>query len=128
MIGAGETAAEYSGFQVKRTKVLVFVFAGMLAGAASIFSLLRTGSVISTTGNLLETDVMIALVLGGLPITGGARSKYSPVIIGVLILAFLDNGLIQMGASTVIQQLVKGIFFLLAIIVTTDRRSDNVNK
>ncbi len=128
MIGAGETAAEYSGIQVKRTKVLVFVFAGMLAGAASIFSLLRTGSVISTTGNLLETDVMIALVLGGLPITGGARSKYSPVIIGVLILAFLDNGLIQMGASTVIQQLVKGIFFLLAIIVTTDRRSDNVNK
>ncbi len=128
MIGAGETAAEYSGIHVKNMKILIFIFAGTMAGIASVFSLLRTGSVISTTGNLLETDVMIALVLGGLPITGGAKSKYSPVITGVLILAFLDNGLIQMGASTVIQQLVKGIFFLLTIIVTIDRKSEDVNK
>lgn len=128
MIGAGEVAVEYSGIHVKNTKLMVFTLAGVMAGIAAVFSLLRTGSVISTTGNLLETDVMIALVLGGLPVTGGARSKYSSVIIGVLILAFLDNGLIQIGVSTVMQQLVRGIFFLIVIIVTIDRTSDDVNK
>ena len=128
MIGAGETAVEYSGIQVERMKILIFTFAGLMAGIASVFSLTRTGSVISTTGNLLETDVMIALVLGGLPVTGGARSKYSAVLTGALLLTCLDNGLVQMGAGTVIQQLVKGIFFLLAIVITVDRKSAAVNK
>ena len=128
MIGAGETAVEYAGVNVKRTKILVFMLAGMLAGTAAVFSLTRTGSVISTTGNLLETDVMIALVLGGLPVTGGAKSRFAPVLTGALLLTCLDNGLVQMGAGTVMQQLVKGIFFLLAIIVTMDRKAAVVNK
>lgn len=128
MIGAGETAVEYSGVPVKRTKILIFMLAGIMAGIAAVFSLTRTGSVISTTGNLLETDVMIALVLGGLPVTGGAKSKYAPVLTGALLLTCLDNGLVQMQAGTVMQQLVKGIFFLAAIIVTMDRKAAVVNK
>ena len=126
MIGSGETAAEYSGIRVSAVKITSFVIAGGLAGVAGIFSLLRTGGVIATSGNLLETDVMISLVLGGLPVTGGMKSRFSAVIIGALLLTVLENGLVQLGASVVVQQFIKGIVFLIVIIVTVDRKAEIV--
>lgn len=128
MIGAGEVAAEYSGVRVPRVKIAAYTVAGAMAGVAGVFSLIRTGSVTATTGNLLETDVMIALVLGGLSVAGGAKSRFSAVLIGSILLAFLGNGLVQIGAEPIIQQLVKGIVFLITIIVTTDRKAATVNK
>ena len=128
MIGAGEIAANYSGVQVAQVKAAAFIFAGAMAGIGGIFSLIRTGSVTPATGTLLETDVMIALVLGGLPIVGGAKARFSAVFIGALLLAFLGNGLVQIGADPVTQQLVRGLVFLVTIIVTTDRKNTIVNK
>jgi ribose transport system permease protein len=127
-IGAGEIAAAYSGVKVNRIKILAFAVAGAMAGVAAFFTLARTGLVTSSTGNLQETNVMIALVLGGLPVSGGAKSRFSSVIVGALLISFLLNGLVQIGVDPVTQQLIKGVIFLIVIIITTDRRSDLVSK
>jgi ribose transport system permease protein len=127
-IGAGEIAAAYSGVKVNRIKILAFAMAGVMAGIAAFFTLARTGLVTSSTGNLQETNVMIALVLGGLPVSGGAKSRFSSVVVGALLISFLLNGLVQIGVDPVTQQLIKGIIFLIVIIITTDRRSDLVSK
>lgn len=127
-IGAGETAAHFSGIKVTKVKVTTFAIAGAMAGVGGFFSLLRTGVVTASTGNLLETDVMIALVLGGLSVSGGSKSKYSAVLIGGLLLAFLENGLVQLGVDITTQQLIKGIVFIITIILTTDRSRDTVSK
>lgn len=127
-IGAGEIAASYSGVRVNMVKMLAFATAGAMAGVAAFFTLARTGLVTSSTGNLQETNVMIALVLGGLPVSGGARSRFSSVILGALLISFLMNGLVQIGVDPVTQQLIKGVIFLAVIIITTDRRSDLVSK
>lgn len=127
-IGAGEIAAYYSGVRVKLVKVFAFAIAGALAGVAAFFTLARTGLVTSSTGNLQETNVMIALVLGGLPVSGGAKSRFSSVVLGALLISFLMNGLVQIGVDPVVQQLIKGIIFLTVIIITTDRQTDLVSK
>lgn len=128
MIGAGEVAAGFSGVLVPHVKIAAFALAGGLAGVAGLFSLVRTGSITATTASLLGTDVMIVLVLGGLSVVGGARAKFSAVLIGGVLLAFLGNGLVQIGADPIVQQLVKGAVFLVTIIVTTDRKTAIVNK
>ncbi len=128
MIGAGEVAAGFSGVMVSRIKIAAFTLAGALAGVAGLFSLVRTGSITATTASLLGTDVMIVLVLGGLSVVGGARSKFSVVLIGGVLLAFLGNGLVQIGADPIVQQLVKGAVFLVTIILTMDRKTVIVNK
>ena len=128
MIGAGEVAAAYSGVDVVRVKIIAFTIAGIMAGITGVFALIRSGSVTPATGSLLETNVMIALVLGGQPIVGGAKSKFSAVFIGALLLAFLGNGLVQIGAEPILQQLIKGIVFLVTIVVTMDRKNIIVNK
>ena len=127
-IGAGEIAAMFSGVKVNRIKILAFALAGAMAGVAGFFTLARTGLVSSSTGTLHETNVMIALVLGGLPVSGGAKSRYTAVIIGALLISVLVNGLVQIGVDTVMQQLIKGIIFLVVIIITTDRKADMVSK
>lgn len=127
-IGAGEMAAKFSGTNVKLIKIAAFAIAGAMAGVAAFFSLLRAGSITATTGNLLETNVMIALVLGGVPVSGGFKVKYIAVLIGGFLLAFLENGLVQIGVSITMQQLIKGIVFLGTIILATDRKADMISK
>jgi ribose transport system permease protein len=122
-IGSGEIAAHYSGVSVNNIKLLSFGIAGMMGGIAAFFSIIRTGSASAQTGTLFETDILIALVLGGMPVTGGAGSKYISVMIGGLLLAFLTNGLVMIGVSIVMQQLIKGIVFLGAVYLTVERQN-----
>lgn len=127
-IGAGETAARFSGIKVEKTKFLVFVLAGALAGFAATINTIRVGSITASAGSLLETNLMIALVLGGMPVSGGSKTKFSSVIAGVFMLAVLNNGLVMLQIDPNIQQLIKGIVFLTIVALTMDRKSAVVIK
>lgn len=120
-VGAGERAALYAGVRVVNVKTVAFVISGVLAGLCGFMSVIRTGVASPTTGLLFEVDVLTALVLGGLPITGGAKAKIRSGIIGSLMIAFLGNGLVLIGASANILQLVKGVTFLAAVYLSIDR-------
>ncbi len=127
-IGAGEKAAAYSGIHVNKVKVMAFALAGFFAAVAAYLTVIRVGTATANTGQLLETNVLIALVLGGLPVSGGARSKFSSVVIGAVLLAILTNGLVLIGVDTTTQQLIKGIVFLVVVAGTMDRKSGLVSK
>lgn len=123
MIGAGETAARFSGIKIEKIKIISFAAAGALAGLASTINVIRVGSITASAGNLAETNVMIALVLGGLPVSGGAKTKFSSVILGVFMLSILNNGLVLLQIEPNLQQLIRGVIFLVIVAVTTDRKS-----
>ncbi|MCI1666142.1 MAG: ABC transporter permease [Atopobiaceae bacterium] len=127
-IGAGEKAARFAGVNVNRTKVLVYVAAGCITGFAAFLSAIRNGSVTSTAGNMLETQILIALVLGGMPISGGAKARFSNVVMGVLSYEVLQKGLVMMGFTTEIQQLIMGVVFLIVVALFSDRDSIAVIK
>lgn len=127
-IGAGEKAAKYSGVRTDRIKLLVFTAAGAITGIASFVNVVKVGSITSTAGNQFETQILIALVLGGLPISGGAKVRFSNIIIGALISLILNNGLVMLGLDTAMQQLIKGVIFLAVVALTIDRKSLRVIK
>ncbi len=127
-IGAGETAARYSGVRTDLTKVLVFTAAGLITGIAAFVNVVKVGSITSTAGNQFETQILIALVLGGLPISGGAKVRFSNNIIGTLISLILSNGLVMLGLDTAVQQLIKGLIFLAVVALTIDRKALKVIK
>lgn len=122
-IGAGEKAARYSGIRTDMTKLLVFGAAGAITGIAAFVNVIKVGSITSTAGNQFETQILIALVLGGLPISGGAKVRFSNIIIGTLISLILSNGLVMLGLDTAMQQLIKGIIFLSVVALTINRKS-----
>ena len=127
-IGAGETAARYSGVRTNLTKFLVFTAAGGITGFAAFLNVIKVGSITATAGNQLETQILISLVLGGLPITGGAKVRFYNIIVGTLIFSVLNNGLVMLALDTAMQQLIKGIIFVLVVALTIDRESIQVVK
>jgi ribose transport system permease protein len=121
VVGAGETAANFSGIPVKKIKILAFCISGLLCGLAAFLTILRTGAATAQTGNLFETDILTALVLGGMPLTGGTNSKMQSAVVGGLMLAILSNGLLLCGIDSTLQQGIKGIIFLAAVYISIDR-------
>ncbi|MBQ7169643.1 MAG: ABC transporter permease [Synergistaceae bacterium] len=127
-VGSGETAAKFSGVRTDRVKFLAFVAAGALTGLAAFVNVIKVGSITATAGNQLETQILISLVLGGLPITGGAKVRFSNIVVGTLMYTVLNNGLVMLGFESATQQLIKGIVFLIFVALTIDRKALKVIK
>ena len=91
-------------------------------------NIVKNGSATANVGNQLETQILIALVLGGMPISGGAKVKFENVIVGSLLYIVLTNGLIMMGLTTQMMQLIQGIVFLIFVALFADRENLSVIK
>ena len=127
-IGAGEKAAKFAGIRTDRMKFLIYMLAGAITGFAAFINVIKVGSVTASGGNQLETQILIALVLGGMPISGGAKARFQNVIIGSLLYIVLNSGLTMMGLTTQTMQLIQGIIFLVFVALFADRQSLQVIK
>lgn len=127
-IGAGEKASRFAGIKVERTKWLVYIIAGAITGLAAFVNIVKVGSVTPSGGTMLETQILIALVLGGMPVSGGPMVRFSNVICGALTFKILASGLQMIGLATERSQLIEGIVFLIVVALFSDRRSLQVIK
>lgn len=84
-IGGNENAADLSGINVTMYKKIVYTISGFFAGLAGILLLSRLNSGTPLTGAGYEMDIVTAVVLGGVSISGG-RGKVSNIVPGVLII------------------------------------------
>jgi ribose transport system permease protein len=127
-IGAGEKAAMFSGIRTDRLKFYVYVLSGAITGFAAFIMAVKNGSVTSSGGNQLETQILITLVLGGMPISGGAMARFGNFIVGSLLFVILNSGLNMIGFSTQLMQLIEGIVFLIFVAIFADRKAIHVIK
>lgn len=127
-IGAGEKAAKFAGVRTDRMKFWVYVLSGAITGFAAFVNVVHAGSVTSSGGNQLETQILIALVLGGMPISGGAKVRFENVIVGALLYTILQSGLQMLGMSTQTMQMIESVIFLVFVLIFADRQSISVIK
>jgi ribose transport system permease protein len=127
-IGAGEKAAKFAGIRTDKMKFLIYVLSGAITGLAAFVNIVKNGSATANVGNQLETQILIALVLGGMPISGGAEVRFENIIVGSLLYIVLNNGLTMMGLTTQAMQLIQGVIFLIFVAVFADRQSLSVIK
>ncbi len=113
-IGGNKTASMYSGVKVDKITILVFVYAGILAGVAGLMMAARLKSGRPEVGSGMELDAIAAVILGGTAMSGG-RGKMLNTLIGSLIMGILVNGLIIMGVQSNIQEIVKGVIVIAAV-------------
>lgn len=122
-IGCNATAAMQNGVRVRFLKVMSYGVLGICAGIAGYFAMARSGSVTPLTGSGIEMDVLLALVLGGTPLVGGFSVRLRSIVVGSLMIAVISNGLILWGLNDSVQQLIRGIVFLIAVAVSMERTS-----
>ena len=126
-IGGNERVALLSGVPVNRTKTLIFVLSGLMAGLGGLITAARLGAGTPQAGTGFELDVISAVVIGGTPLTGGIGNMYSTAI-GALVISTLSNGLVILGVPSEVQTVIKGIVLVLAVFISLDRRKIGIIK
>jgi ribose transport system permease protein len=124
-IGGNEEATRLSGANIRGLKYLVYALSGFTAGIAGVILLSRVNSGQPIAGSGFELDVVTAVVLGGVSISGGEGSL-SGAFTGVLIMGVLSNGLIIMNVGEYYQLVIKGTVLLCA--VGFDRMQRNADR
>jgi ribose transport system permease protein len=119
ILGGNDIAARQTGFQIKRTKILSFLVGAVGIGLAAFVLLIRTRTVGANTGSSLGTDVLVALVLGGMPITGGPRSKIFAGLIGAASITVLTNGLTMKNLPLEVIQTCRGVVFVVVVFIAS---------
>jgi len=113
-IGGSRISAERAGFRIDRTVILVYLFEGILVGTAGVVHTSIVRQVDPNAFNGFELQVIAAVVLGGASILGGSGSVLGTVL-GVALIAVLNNGLILMRVSSYWQQIIIGLVIILAV-------------
>lgn len=123
-IGGNARSAEQAGVNIQAYRLIAYLISGITIGIAAFFSLVRMGSVSSATGQGLEMSIITALVLGGMPMTGGANSRIISAIIGSVSIIVLKNGLIILGVNDKVIEGIQGIIILAIILVSYKKEKD----
>ncbi|MFM8319932.1 MAG: ABC transporter permease [Chloroflexota bacterium] len=113
-LGGNERAALLSGIPVDRLRILIYVFCAMMAGAAGIIATSRLGSAFPLAGKGAEMRVISACVIGGCSLKGGEGTILG-AILGVLLMAIINNGLVLLNVSIYWQSIVSGVILVAAV-------------
>ena len=120
-IGGNIQAARLSGLAVDRTRILVFVIGGVLAALSAFILASRLNSGQPNAGLGFELQVIAAVILGGISLTGGVGTL-GGAFIGILILTVLSNGLVLLNVSSFYHDIARGAVIILAVYLDTRRK------
>ena len=121
-VGGNPICAQLSGIKYNTYAILGFLLAGVGVGIGAFMTLVYTPSVTTTTAGDIGMNIMVAIVFGGMPISGGARSKIYAAGVGGFSYIVLNNILDLLIDSTSgygITQIVSAVFFLIIVYVAS---------
>lgn len=115
-IGSNHQAAAFSGIDVKKTKLKLFVLSGVMSAIAGIVYTLRFTSARGDNGEGFELAVIAAVLFGGVSIFGGRGSLYG-VLLSLLIVGVLKNALTLVDVSSETLTIVTGVLLLSSVLI-----------
>lgn len=113
-IGGNPEAAELSGINVKKTTMMIFVLMGVLCAIAAVITTARLNAGANSMGMMAELSVIAAAVIGGTSLAGGIGSV-TGAILGALVMQSLENGMVLMGVSSAMRQVIIGLVLIAAV-------------
>ena len=113
-VGGNPICAQLSGIKYNTYAILGFLLAGIGVGIGAFMTLVYTPSVTTTTAGDIGMNIMVAIVFGGMPISGGARSKISYIILNNILDLLIDS-----TSGYGITQIVSAVFFLVVVYVAS---------
>lgn len=120
-IGANVQAARVSGIAVGRHLVIVYTIAGLLAGLGGVVTAARAASGQAGMGMSYELDAIAGAVIGGTSLSGGV-GRMTGTVIGTVILGVMTSGFTFIGVDAYIQDIVKGMIIVAAVVADQYRQ------
>lgn len=116
-VGGNEEAAYLAGVPTERVKILLYLLNGVLVGVASIVLLSRLGAALPSTGSGMELRAIAAVVIGGVPLTGGKGNAVG-IFLGVVLMGLISNVLNLLSISAYYQDIAVGLIIAVAVTVS----------
>ncbi|MGI6152978.1 MAG: multiple monosaccharide ABC transporter permease [Christensenellaceae bacterium] len=114
-LGGNERAAALSGINTKKTKFIVFLNMGILAAVAGIVFAARLQYATPQAGDGQELDAIAACYIGGASSSGGIGTLIG-ALVGALVMGVLNNGMSILGFGVDVQQIIKGLVLVFAVL------------
>jgi rhamnose transport system permease protein len=114
-MGNNKEAARFTGINVQRTKLILFIVSGLLAALAGIIFTARVSSARPDNALGFELDVVTVVLLGGINIFGGSGSLLG-VVLAIFIVAAIQNILSLLNISGDMQSLAIGLLLILSVL------------
>ncbi len=122
-VGGNVETARLAGIRVRTITLSAYVISALTASFAGILLTARLWSAQPTAGTGLELEAIAAVVLGGTSLMGGSGSAGGPVA-GALIMGVIGNGLNLLKIPSYLQQVIKGVILILAVMIDIHSRRD----
>ncbi|GBR41087.1 ribose ABC transporter permease [Neoasaia chiangmaiensis NBRC 101099] len=119
-IGNNEEAVRLSGHRPFVIKVAAFTVTGLLVGVAAVTYMARLTIANPILGNGFELNAIAAVIIGGTSLSGG-RGSLVGTMLGAIIIGVLANGLILLGVTDFIRQIVTGVVIIAAVVLDAYR-------
>ena len=121
--GGNPICAKLSGISEKKMAIIAFAMSGIGVGLGAFLSIIYAPTLTRNTASSVGMDVIIAIVFGGMPVSGGARSKIYAAVIGAFSMTLLGQIMVMFNLNSGIGQMVKAaIFILVVFLATSDQR------
>ena len=116
-IGSNERTARLSGIHVERVKTWIYVLMGALVAVTAVIQVARIGSMdYANAGSGYEMDAIAAVVVGGTSMSGG-KGSIGGTVLGMLIIAVMNNLLNLMGVPPFLREAFKGAIVIVAVLL-----------
>jgi len=114
-VGDNPEAAREMGINVRKVKVVSFIYVGLASGFAGVLAILINNNFYPTTGSGYLLSVLAAIFVGGTPVGGGVGTVAGAVV-GAFTVGFIESGIVAAGLTGFWTQLVYGIVIVLSLI------------
>ncbi len=124
-VGSNERTSRLSGINVKKVKRRVYALMGGLVAVTAVIQIARIGSMdYANAGSGYEMDAIAAVIIGGTSMSGG-RGSVIGTVLGMLILAVMNNLLNLLGVPPFLREAFKGVIVIAAVLL---QKKDSSNQ
>jgi len=117
-IGRSSEMAAFSGVNVTRTRLILFILSGLVSGLVGVFFTLQYSNAIGSNGNGVELQVVTAIVLGGVSIWGGRGTLFGAIVGGLFIASF-SKSLQVLGVSDDAIYVITGVALIISVVTAS---------
>ncbi len=117
-MGGNPVCAALSGLNNSKLAICAFALAGLGVGLGAFLTITYAPTLSRNTASSVGMDVIISIVFGGMPVSGGARSRIYSASIGALSMTLLSQIMLMMNLNSGISQMVKAVIFLLVVFIS----------
>jgi rhamnose transport system permease protein len=111
-IGGNQTAARFSGVNINRMKMLLFIASGVISALAGIVFTFR----FSSNGTGFELSAIAAVFLGGVTVQGG-KGTVTGVVLSLLLIGIINNVLTLADVASEVLRIVTGSLLIISILL-----------